>query len=629
MTAIEIGRHFRGSNDDSCFHYFNLAIDMGKKEGEYYELAEAYRQLAYRQYKKGGFEEARRNYFKSAEIASTHGYDGLEGKVNMLIGELYFRNSKRDSAKIYSFLAQKKLTAADDNKSLNVVYNTLGAIYAGENLYDSTVVYFTKALECSRLVKDSVGMSNTYQNIGIIYGRMDEHEKAIEQIKKSIELKSVIPNQHGITAAYFNLSRQYRLSEQYDKAIEAVEKAITLGNENKEIFILPNAYNTYGNCLLETGNYKKAIPAFQEAITKYEAINNLTGKAQAVQNLGLSYEQIGKIKLANKQMDLALSITNKEEEPYNYMGILEHLSRYNENRGRDKIALTQLREFHQISDSLFTLEKQEKVLELQTKFETAEAENENILLRKDNELQATRISQQNTLLSIGVISALVFLSLATFLYLQRKKLRSTKRQLEASLGEKETLLKEIHHRVKNNLQLVTSLLNIQAEKESPQTIGEFLTQGQNRVKSMALIHEQLYRSDNVSSINMQEYFEKLVKSILEIHGNPSISYEIQTENNHLDIDKAIPLGLIINELVNNSLKHAFTNNGAGNLQVQMKEIADQLEVNIKDDGKGFPSEPTKNSIGLQLVNILAKQLRGRFEFHHQIGTTARLVFPKA
>ena len=218
--------------------------------------------------------------------------------------------------------------------------------------------------------------------------------------------------------------------------------------------------------------------------------------------------------------------------------------------------------------------------------------------------------------------------LSGFLIWQRNRLRKTQQQLSHSLEEKETLLKEIHHRVKNNLQLITSLLNLQADGESEQTVEEFLYKGRTRVKSMALIHEHLYRSNNLANIDMQSYVQELVDSIFDSFGavDSNITYQLEAQPTELDIDKAIPLGLIINELVSNSLKHAFENQPQGQIQIKLKNQANQVDIRIQDNGKGFLSTENPNSLGLQLVRILVRQLKGSFHLHADQGTQADISF---
>ncbi|MDZ7377933.1 MAG: PAS domain S-box protein [candidate division KSB1 bacterium] len=191
--------------------------------------------------------------------------------------------------------------------------------------------------------------------------------------------------------------------------------------------------------------------------------------------------------------------------------------------------------------------------------------------------------------------------------------------LAASLKEKEMLLKEIHHRVKNNMQVVCSLLNLQCDRlTSPEAI-QALRDSQNRVKSMALIHEKLYRSASLSEIDFGEYLRSLVDSLMRSYAtNGQVHVDLAAESTSLGIDSAIPCGLIVNELVSNALKHAFPKARAGMIRVSFARENGRYALQVADDGVGFPKGldfRNSPSLGLQLVSTLVDQLEGEIELH--------------
>lgn len=204
--------------------------------------------------------------------------------------------------------------------------------------------------------------------------------------------------------------------------------------------------------------------------------------------------------------------------------------------------------------------------------------------------------------------------------------------LKASLVEKETLLKEIHHRVKNNLQIISSLLRLQSRKIQDGTALKSLAESQNRVQVMALVHEQLYRSDNLADINFSEYIQTLVGNLFRSYDARGVTFSINIENIALAIDIAIPCGLLVNELVSNSLKYAFPEGRTGCICISMT-ASDENEYILKigDNGVGIPADVdwTKTkSLGLQLVRKLTKQLEGEISLARSQGTEFRLTFGK-
>jgi len=217
--------------------------------------------------------------------------------------------------------------------------------------------------------------------------------------------------------------------------------------------------------------------------------------------------------------------------------------------------------------------------------------------------------------------------------IERKQVEA---QIKISLNEKKVLLKEIHHRVKNNLQIISSLLYLQSKNIKEEETLKMIRDSQSRVKSMALIHEKLYRSDDFTNINFSEYIRSLVTHLSQTYktGQATINFKINVVKVSLTIETAIPCGLIINELVSNSLKYAFPNGRAGEVcidfvTVDNNDTEKQYTLQVKDNGIGFPKgldfKNTK-SLGLQLVNNLTKQLGGELELEHNGGTSFKICF---
>ena len=204
-------------------------------------------------------------------------------------------------------------------------------------------------------------------------------------------------------------------------------------------------------------------------------------------------------------------------------------------------------------------------------------------------------------------------------------------QIKRSLQDKEILLKEIHHRVKNNLQIISSLLNLQSEFLSDRRGTEMFRESQNRVKSMALIHEKLYLSDDLARLDYADYVQSLATSLFQSYGvSPGVGLSVSVAGVSLGIDQAIPCGLIINELVSNSLKHAFPG-GTGTLSIDLCQTGQCITLAVSDDGIGLADDVdvhTTGSLGLKLVNILVGQLAGTVRVDRGAGTRFTIEFER-
>ncbi len=212
---------------------------------------------------------------------------------------------------------------------------------------------------------------------------------------------------------------------------------------------------------------------------------------------------------------------------------------------------------------------------------------------------------------------------------ERKKVEN---RLNISLHEKEILLKEIHHRVKNNLQIISSLLALQSNYINDPQILEIFKESQNRIKTIALIHENLYQSPDLSRINMMEYINNLVADLLYSYcaNTDKIKTTIQTDDISLNIETAMPCSLVLNELLTNSIKHAFPDNRNGMITVRFKsEIGNQINMEVSDNGIGLPEQFSVNktkSLGLKLVKNLTKQLNGKLNINSEGGTAVKIIF---
>ena len=210
--------------------------------------------------------------------------------------------------------------------------------------------------------------------------------------------------------------------------------------------------------------------------------------------------------------------------------------------------------------------------------------------------------------------------------------KKSEAKLRDSLREKEILIKEVHHRVKNNLQIISSLLNLQRNTVENKLANEILKESQNRIKSMSVIHEKLYQSENLASIDFAGYVEQIVDQLLYSYGleNGPIEVSLAVKDVYLGVDLAVPCGLVLNELVSNALKYAFDDTQSGTLSVSFGERLDGMfELVVKDNGKGLPVDfdwINAPSLGLQLVITLVEQLEGDIQLSIDDGTEFTITF---
>jgi len=272
--------------------------------------------------------------------------------------------------------------------------------------------------------------------------------------------------------------------------------------------------------------------------------------------------------------------------------------------------------FHKDDISLFNLIATQVSMVVKNAIQTEQLQNTYNLLEEKIKERTLELLKSNALLREEI----------------EKRIRA-EQEIKKSLIEKEILLKELQHRVKNNLQVISSMLDLQIDYINNEKISEKFIEAQKRVKSMALVHEQMYQSEVLSDLDFNHYIENLTSYLFKIYGinTNRITMNIEINEGTLTFNIAILLGLIINELVSNSLKHAFNNVSRGNIKLVLSSKGDHNILTVSDNGMGLPKSfklRNSKSLGLQLVLALTKQLKGSIKLYRKQGTTVKIKFPQ-
>ena len=262
-----------------------------------------------------------------------------------------------------------------------------------------------------------------------------------------------------------------------------------------------------------------------------------------------------------------------------------------------------------------------------------EADKDKALYKQEFEKNKEVLNERISKYKIGGILAILLIALGLYflreMRIRNKRIDEQNKVINKALTEKDILLREIHHRVKNNLQLVSSMLTLQGRSIDDEVAQQAIIEGQSRVRSMALIHQDLYHKENLVGISVRDYITRLTQELYATYKiqDRNISLVMDIDLIELDIDIMIPLGLIINELLTNSLKYAFPNGRSGSLSVQLKEIDQLIHLTVEDDGIGYDiSEVRGNSFGTTLIHSLTAQLEGELISSSSDGTRTEIVF---
>ncbi|WP_232231215.1 sensor histidine kinase [Maribacter sp. 1_2014MBL_MicDiv] len=558
---------------------------------------------------------------KTKDSISIRNYQLIESQIYYDLGN--YEKSLAIARPLYDDLSNLDL----DSK--HIILDILDNNYAKLELYD-------KQIEIRR-VKRELGLTD---NVAFydIYASLGQYRKAMRDYMTE-EKKELKDDDYYGLAIYNNTIGNYlRQDKSTPTALSYFKKAEGLikvflsdvtnqhsDKENADGRILNGIIiGNIGKCHVQLGEYEKAIPFLEESREVIRKYNKSKFSSDIIENTLALAECYLKLDDYAKATDYL----SDEMNPIKLDNILKRNRIYADyyfKTGDYQNSTVYLKKNIRIRDSIDALASNIKNQQLTSVIEQDLDNSKKTMEQQKAQLEASRkdIKARDDKISLVFVS-LIF-TLIGFAGLVYAYLKSIKNQrliaeqkfiIENSLVEKDSLLKEIHHRVKNNLQMVSSLLSLQTKNTRSKAAIAALEEGKSRVKAMALIHQKLYQNDDLSVIEMQGYIESLINSIQSVYkkGGHNINITIDAEGVELDIDRAIPFGLILNELVSNSFKYAFPHDDSnGKIYIHLRKIAGQEGFfEYTDNGIGLPEdtdERANSSMGIRLMNRLANQLQ--------------------
>ena len=521
------------------------------------------------------------------------------------------------------------LEKTGDQIKIAKVYNNLAEAYLRNSFFDKSQNAAFEAIKRFEALEEEQGVAVAYKYLARNFELQDQPEQSIKFAKQAIEVFDRIEDHYNHSITLWSLIKSYQQLGQYDLAIEAADKCILLVDLYipDELAIKTRGFAFRGDAEAGKGDYDKALISHYKAL---EIVADAIGPERPGTKtyraaIGENLRRLGRPdealphQLAGIQGNLDMGVTfiwkeyYEVSKTYKDLGNFEKALEYSNKANEEKYAM--------LEDKIQNLES-----EMVVKYETG---------KKDQAiaLQAQQLNQQNKIqILIASIAAMLALLLSLLFYNYRRNKKSTAALAKKNI-ENELLLKEIHHRVKNNLQTISSLLSLQSESIIDKGAYAAVQESKNRVASMALIHQKLYQGENLAAIEMRDYFETIGKAIIDSFGEraENISLKVEMKNVELDVDTAIPIGLITNELVTNSIKYAFPNNQKGQILITLaQEKNGLLKLNITDNGQGVASEPfvkKEKGFGTLLIQLLTTQLGGKLKKSTEAGTSTIIQFP--
>jgi len=542
------------------------------------------------------------------------------GRFQITQGAILLRMEKLDSAQIVLEEAKSKVLAKD----LAFLNTQLGYVYERRGRLDRAADYAMEALRLGEEQNDKRAIAVAYSDLSNIFWKQAKYDKGLKYGIKAIilfEERGIMDLDYDFTL--YVVANNYLKLNRHEEALKYFEHSLAIGERYGFYNNLSDVYISLVDLYAYLNEYKKAENAGLNAIKYAELLDNDFMLMRSWLSIGKLQNLQGKYKNGIESLQMSLNVATSDFGDEFYLSqAYEALGKAFAGDHNYMEAYKAFSEYDGLKKEIFTAESDHRIALLQTEFDVAQKEDTIILQRGTIKKQ-----QSNQTLTSIITGLLLFLLVLGVLSIRNNRRKNI--LLQHQNKEKEFLIKEIHHRVKNNMEVVSSLLSLQSTHIDDKKIKENMHQIQNRIQSMSMIHQNLYQGKNLATIEMRNYFKILGDYVLHSYGaEQRISMFFDMKKIQLNVDIATPIGLIVNELITNSLKYAFPHNLHGKITISLEQKTTHLELKVNDNGIGFTEGNKANGTGFgtQLIALLTKQLDGKMVLRQKKGTSVSFEF---
>lgn len=546
-------------------------------------------------------------------------------QLNYYLGHIYHAQ-KRFSK---SIPLQEQLIGYENDltkSQLQKTYGKLEKAYLQTNDLESAL-----AIRKKRLAKGFIVSSfDLYQDFEL-------HELAL---KEFLLYEKDNSKQHANQYKYYRiLGVLYLELENIDSARLYFKKGLALAQRNVSSLnaTKPNAIHLYaqssfqgflGRCFMAEGNFNKAIQLLELDISNSE--NDENNKIFKMIHLANCYIKINANSSAKKYIKEIEQLTKDKEDKRMFIRLSALKAKYFQLSNQNDSAYYYANQYIIQKDIQTESIRKFQAILLLSNIEI-DARKKDLIITKVNldKEKSEKKAQLAYLITIIIVAVMASVSLVILFINSVQKTRS-RLLIEKKNEENEVLLKELHHRVKNNLQVIYSLINLQKRRLETPELNQSLSMVQNRIKTMSLVHQNLHENESFKEVNLASYIKTITEYLLSLYLNEEKEISIQLNIDpsiEMPMDRSITIGLLMNEIISNSLKYAFKGRSAGIISIDIQRIQDGFQMKLSDDGLGFiPEEVQTKSLGMYLIKNLVKQIQGRYDIENFKGTTYIIFF---
>lgn len=543
-------------------------------------------------------------------------------KFQEMQGRMHANLLHLDTALTLFNQAYQGYRAIDNKKGQATTCFKIAWVHKRRGSLENAMKFDLEALGLMEACKNTGGIANAYGRVSEDLARQGRNQEALEYAQKGILLckkEHIEPELPFLLRfsgdAYLAMDQYQAAFDCYDEAIQRVN-ALHLGPSSLAEFV-----NCRGNAYKRLGNYNAAIVDYQNCLQLSREANSPQGQMVAIANLGEVHLLKGNYTEALRYQLKTIALQEKSGDNANLPENYRHASRIYEKLGNLSKALEFERKSRNMRDSVLNMQSDATISELRTKYETEKKE-------ATIASQTLKIDQQTLIQELSIALILLLSVFAFFFYQNARSRKKINLAMGEKMAENELLLKEIHHRVKNNLEIISSLLALQSAQITDPNVKEAMLASQNRVQSIGIIHQKLYKNDTLSAIDMKDYLRNLSANILDtFDAQNRIDLAYALDDLELDIETAVPIGLIVNELLTNAFKYAFPEKKNGQVKIELRKTdANLIRLAVADNGIGKQSLTQGTGFGGQLIALLTKQLNGTLQEENQTGTRVQIDF---
>lgn len=602
----------------------SIALTIARKADYKQGIALAFSNMGRNIQMLGQLEQARSLLTQSLQILKEAGMERETGDVYSRLGVITRRLSDFKASLQYFDEGITVATKYKMDPLLAILYMNKANSLNESARYDEAIQLHLESIRIKEQLKDERGLIQSYNNVSNVYSASGQPAMALIYLRRIIAMTGTARDKAGLGNTYNNLGNNFSQTRQPDSAEYYFRKAIDLFKENNEQPGLGLVYNNLGNFYIDEERYADGLEYLQQSLVIRKKGNSKYEVASTLNNIGAALTKLQRHKEAEEYLLQALALV-KDNGSNLETGVYKRLSEHYKATGNLEEAYNYQSKYVSKKDTLLDENEALNMVKAQSDYEIEKRESALAMEKKEKEIKSLELAGRNKtiwFLGGGIALLAVVLMLSVRSYVQKKKAATL---LTEKNNRIETLVRELHHRVKNNLQVVSGLLSLQSNRLEEGIAKDAMEEGRNRINAMSMIHQRLYLDNDLAAVDITDYLQNLSLSLAASFGYNAqhIKTNVKLPEQVMNIDLAIPIGLIVNELVTNAFKHAFQDTYQPAVAISLEQKKDLLELRVSDNGTGSVNGHAINtaaSFGMKLVRTLVEQVNGELSLDQSSGT---------